>query len=191
MPRSSPARCSPSSGVSPNALADVPADKILAAQATLIQQHGLGAVAPYADGINVPRGPREAALAGEVAHVPLLLGTNRDEWALFDVMMPQTTAIVEAQTRGRLGAQADELRALYRSWSDVAGDIVFRIPMIRLAEAHPAPVYVYRFDVASLAFGGRLGAAHALELSLVWNRSITSSRRCCSAAIPSRFERSH
>ena len=157
-------------GASPDQLADVPAEKILAAQATLMRQRGLSAVAPYVDGVNVPRGPRDAALAGEIARVPLLLGSNRDEWALFDVMLPQTTVVLEAQIRGRLGARADELRAAYRSWSDVAGDVVFRIPMVRLAEAHPAPVYMYRFDVASLAFGGKLGAAHALELSLVWNR---------------------
>jgi para-nitrobenzyl esterase len=157
-------------GVTTAQLADVPADKILAAQASLMKQRGLSAVAPYVDGVTVPRGPRDAARTGEIARVPLLLGSNRDEWALFDVMMPQTTAVLEAQVRGRLGARADELRAAYRSWSDVAGDVVFRIPILRLAEAHPAPVYLYRFDVASLAFGGKLGAAHALELSLVWNR---------------------
>jgi para-nitrobenzyl esterase len=50
---------------------------------------------------------------------------------------------------------------------------VFRIPMIRLAEAqagHATRVYLYRFDWQSSAFGGRLGAAHALELPFVWNR---------------------
>jgi para-nitrobenzyl esterase len=156
-------------GIAKHQLADVPADKILAVQTKLAQQRGLSAVAPYIDGVNVPRTPRDAALAGEIARVPLLIGTNRDEWGLFDVMLPQTTVILEQQIRGRLGPRADELRALYRSWGDVAGDVVFRIPTLRLAEAHPAPVYLYRFDVASLAFGGKLGAAHALELSLVWN----------------------
>jgi para-nitrobenzyl esterase len=33
-----------------------------------------------------------------------------------------------------------------------------------------APVYMYRFDWKSPSFGGRLGAAHALELPFVWNR---------------------
>ena len=156
-------------GVTKHELAGVPAEKILAVQAKLAQQRGLSAIAPYIDGVNVPRAPRDAAQAGEIAHVPLLMGTNRDEWALFDVLLPQTTVIFEQQVRGRLGPRADELRALYRSWSDVAGDVVFRIPTLRLAEVHPAPVHLYRFDVASLAFGGKLGAAHALELSLVWN----------------------
>jgi len=156
-------------GTTPAGLVDVPAERILAAQTTLMKQRGLAAIAPYIDGATVPRGPAAAARAGEVARVPLLLGTNRDEWALFDTVLPATTKIAEAQIRGRLGARADAIRAAYRSWSDVIGDVVFRIPMIRLAEAFPAPVYAYRFDVASPAFGGRLGAAHTLELPLVWN----------------------
>jgi para-nitrobenzyl esterase len=43
--------------------------------------------------------------------------------------------------------------------------------MIRLAEAQSkhAPVWMYRFDWSSPAFGGKLGAAHALELPFVWN----------------------
>lgn len=156
-------------GVTREDLADVPAERILAVQDELLRQRGLAAVQPYIDGVNVPRAPRDAALAGEIARVPLLLGTNRDELALFDLAMPAATKIVEAQLRGRIGARADELRALYRSWSDVGGDAVFRIPAIRLAEVHPAPVYMYRLDAASPQFGGRLGAAHAIDLPLVWN----------------------
>ncbi|HEY1812869.1 MAG TPA: carboxylesterase/lipase family protein [Kofleriaceae bacterium] len=157
-------------GATREALADMPAERILAVQATLMAKRGLAAIAPCVDGVSVPLAPRVAAKRGEITRVPLLAGSNRDEWNLFDLMMPQTTALVETQLRGRIGARADELRATYRSWADVAGDVVFRIPMLRLVEAYPAPVYVYRFDVASPAFGGRLGAAHALELSLVWNR---------------------
>ena len=64
-------------------------------------------------------------------------------------------------------------RSIKRAWVDLIGELVFRIPSIHLAEAeagHGAPVYMYRFDWESPAFGGRLGAAHALELPFVWNR---------------------
>ncbi|HEX4451465.1 MAG TPA: carboxylesterase family protein [Kofleriaceae bacterium] len=147
-------------------LADVPADKILAAQAKLLRERGLGAVAPYVDGVNIVAGPRQAALAGTIARVPLLLGTNRDEWALFDALLPGTAKLVENQIRPRIGdAATDALLAGYRVPSELAGDVSFRIPALRLAEVHPAPVYFYRCDV-----GGRmLGAAHAVELPLVWN----------------------
>jgi para-nitrobenzyl esterase len=82
----------------------------------------------------------------------------------------------------RLGDQLAPMLAAYRAahpdqpelraWVDMVGDAVFRIPAIRLAEAQAAhaPVFLYRFDWRSPAFGGRLGAAHALELPFVWNR---------------------
>jgi para-nitrobenzyl esterase len=147
-------------------VADVAGDKILAVQAQLMRQRGLTAIAPYVDGVNIVTGPRQAALAGTIAPVPLLMGTNRDEWALFDALLPGTAKIVEAQIRARIGdAATDSLLAGYRVPSELAGDVSFRIPALRLAEAHPAPVYFYRCDV-----GGRmLGAAHAVELPLVWN----------------------
>jgi para-nitrobenzyl esterase len=58
-----------------------------------------------------------------------------------------------------------------RAWLELVGEVAFRIPMIRLAEAYAshAPVWMYRFDWSSTAFGGKLGAAHALELPFVWN----------------------
>jgi len=80
---------------------------------------------------------------------------------------------------GEPGGAADGAEVLRRSnsdiraWVDLIGDVVFRIPALRLAEAqasHGAPVYMYRFDWESPTFGGRLGAAHALELPFVWNR---------------------
>jgi len=118
----------------------------------------------------VPRDPLAIVRAGEGAPVPLLLGSNRDEWALFDTFLPDTTVALKGLLAGHFGARLETLREAYRSWNDLIGDVVFRIPMIRLAEAQPAPVYMYRFDVTSPAFGGRLGAAHALELPFVWNR---------------------
>ncbi len=45
-----------------------------------------------------------------------------------------------------------------------------RIPVIRLADAHasaPSGTYMYEFAWPSPAFGGRLGAAHGLEIPFV------------------------
>ena len=53
----------------------------------------------------------------------------------------------------------------------VESDRVFRIPAIRLVEAqqgHGAPTFMYRFDWASPAMGGALGACHGLELGFVF-----------------------
>jgi para-nitrobenzyl esterase len=157
-------------GTTAAGLADVPVAKLLEVQTTLGRERGLGAFAPYVDGVTMPREPLAIVRAGEGAKVPVLLGSNRDEWALFDTFLPDTTVALKAQLTGHFGPALERMREAYRSWNDLIGDVAFRIPMIRLAEAHPAPVHMYRFDVTSPAFGGRLGAAHALELPFVWNR---------------------
>ena len=50
-------------------------------------------------------------------------------------------------------------------------DVVFRIPAVRLADAQVAhaPVHQYRFDWRSPAFGGMIGAAHAVEIPFVFH----------------------
>jgi para-nitrobenzyl esterase len=164
-------------------LADVPLEQLLACQERLVRERGLGAFAPYVDGVSVPRDPIDAIREGAAAGIPLLAGSNRDEWALFAMFLGDAVvAPFKPLLRGRLGGALDPLLALHReahadrsearAWIDVIGDVVFRIPVIRLAEAQAAhaPVYLYRFDRASTAFGGRLGAAHATELPFVWNR---------------------
>jgi para-nitrobenzyl esterase len=55
---------------------------------------------------------------------------------------------------------------------DVGTDRTFRIPAIRLAEAATAqrsPAWMYRFDWKTPVFGGKLGAAHALEIPFVFD----------------------
>ena len=171
-------------GVAADALAGVPIDALLAAQAQRARSHGLGGYALYVDGVTVPRLPIDAIRDGSAAGIPLLLGTNRDEWNLFEVFFGEVTIEpFKPLVRDRLGAGTDALvelyrdrrpdRSVHRAWVDLVGELVFRIPVIRLAEAQSAlgaPVHMYRFDWKSPAFGGRLGAGHALELAFVWNR---------------------
>ncbi len=168
-------------GVTPQQLPELPADQLLAGQERVIRSHGLAAFSPYVDGKTITQLPTESVRAGQGVIVPTLLGSNRDEWALFDLFVPGSTALVVAQLRGRVGSAVDSMHAAYlaarddgsseRAWLDLVGEVAFRIPMIRLAEAQSkhAPVWMYRFDYASTAFGGKLGAAHALELPFVWN----------------------
>ena len=165
-------------------LAAVPIDRLIACQERLSHRLGLGAFAPYVDGVTVPDRPIDVIRGGAAAGIPLLVGSNRDEWKLFEVFLGEVTVeAFKAPLRDRLGPLLDRLLAVYRdghpersdlrAWVDLVGDVVFRIPVIRLAEAQAdrgAPVHAYRFDWKSPAFGGRLGAAHALELPFVWNR---------------------
>jgi para-nitrobenzyl esterase len=171
-------------GVTVDGLADVPIERLLAVQEQLAREHGLGAFAPYVDGVTLPQLPITAVRDGSAAGIALLVGSNRHEWQLFEVFLGEVTVeAFEAPLRLRFGPLLDQLlehyraghrdRSLKRAWVDLVGELVFRIPVIRLAEAqaaHGTPVYMYRFDWQSPAFGGRLGAAHALELPFVWNR---------------------
>jgi para-nitrobenzyl esterase len=57
-------------------------------------------------------------------------------------------------------------------WSELRTDQIFRIPAVRLAEGQAElgnDVYMYRFDYASPAMGGLLGACHALEIPFVFS----------------------
>lgn len=169
-------------GVTPRELLTVPAERLIAAQQQVMQTRGLAAWMPYVDGVTVPRPPLELVREGAGSAVPTLLGSNRDEWTLFDLFLGEAaTGALRGQLRGYLGEDADRYAAIYReargdgderrAWLDMMGDVAFRIPMIHLAEAQArhAPVFMYRFDWATPAFDGRLGATHALELPFVWN----------------------
>jgi para-nitrobenzyl esterase len=174
-------------GVDParsDSVAGVPAEQLVAVQERLSRKMGLGAFTPYVDGVAVPRPPIDVVREGGGAPVPVLLGCNRDEWALFDVFLGggETQAVVVILKEQLGDAALTRLHQIYLearsdrsdagAWSDLVGDVAFRMPMIRLAEAQAAsgaPVWMYRFDWASPAFDGRMGAAHALELPFVWN----------------------
>jgi para-nitrobenzyl esterase len=170
-----------------------PPDELLAAQArvsTLLtaqraRQGGLSLpFSPTIDGTVIARPPLEAIAAGEGMEVPLLVGTNLDEWNAWALMLPRD--LDETKVRKRLErltpGVADDVLATYRAnrpdaelvdvWNAVLTDFIFRIPAIRLAEAVTAagqPVHSYRFDWPSAAFDGRLGSCHALEIPFVFH----------------------
>jgi para-nitrobenzyl esterase len=181
-------------GAGVNDLADVPAERIIAVQERLLRARGIGAFTPYVDGELLLRPPTDAVQGGQGVHVPTLVGTNRDEWTLFDVLLgPAALEASKAQLIDRLGDDVLRIHAAYQgaiaartpalgaartrtpdaaAWVDVIGDVGLRVPVLRLAEAQArhAPVWMYRFDWESPAFGGRFGATHALELPFVWNQ---------------------
>jgi para-nitrobenzyl esterase len=66
----------------------------------------------------------------------------------------------------RPGASADDI------WNDFATDWIFRIPATRLAEAQSIPqpdTYAYLFSYKSTAFGGALGACHAIDVPFTFD----------------------
>lgn len=190
-------------GLSPedaHRLVDVPTAGLVAATKQLFYEvpernPGTLAFAPFVDGDIVPDFPVNAAREGRTHPVPLLIGTNEHEAALFRFMksplMPITpeaikamfAAIAAEQPGLQIPTEAD-LGAAYRGRGKkpgmgVARDIGFRMPSLWFAEGHGAraATYVYRFDWATPVLKLlRLGGAHATELPYVWGNLVAGPK---------------
>lgn len=137
---------------------------------------------PVVDGEWLPMDPLVAVSSGEAADVPLLTGTNLDEWNLFRLMSPSSLDHPELLGRlERVFGDRHEVHDVYAAampeaspdelWSAVLTDSGFRIPELRLIEARMhglAPTWQYLFTWKSPAFGGVLGSCHALEIPFVF-----------------------
>ncbi len=168
-----------------------PAERILAAQAeveklsrerVIEDQGGIAGIPfmPVVDGHVLCEPPLESIRSGVARGVDVLIGTNADEMTLFGVSEVDDARLVRFASR--YFAEPERALAAYRRDHPGAGarelalamatDHVFRLPAVRLAEAHGASggrAWKYRFTWKSRAFGGRLGATHALEIPFAWN----------------------
>jgi para-nitrobenzyl esterase len=147
---------------------------------------GVLAFQPVVDGTLLPQPPLEAVRHGNAAGVPLVIGTTADEWNLFHIQFLQSGPLTEDTLRRRLrrivgSDHAHDALDAYRTAGRADDpdavlcaamtDKVFRMPAIRLAEAqlpHAPRVSMYRFGYPSTAFGGVLGACHAIDVPFVF-----------------------
>lgn len=176
-------------------LLEVPNAAILSASQQVfdeVPQRNPGTLAyvPIVDGELLHDYPVKLAQEGRSHPVPLVIGTNRHEAALFRLirspLVPITPHAITAMFSQIAAEQPDlqlptpkEIGSVYaysryrrRAVSmSIATDVGFRMPSVWLAEGHArvAPVYLYRFDYATpwlkLLF---VRAAHATELPYVW-----------------------
>ncbi len=143
-------------GVEPtrDAFAGVRIERVIEAQAKLVPGSvafeddpagGLIVLLPVRDGDLVADDPL-AAVRG-VAGLPLLIGDTTEEGNLYVAGLPEPDpAAAEWITR-----------------------TIFRDPTAAFAAAHPGPTWIYEFAWRSRALGGRLGAAHAMDLPFVFD----------------------
>ena len=176
---------------------DVPTSAIVGASKRVFEAvprrtPGTLAFAPTVDGDLVPDYPVKLARQGRSHPVPLIIGTNEHEAALFKWMksplMPVTPPAIRAMF-AEIAAEQPALRLpteeeIGLAYSDrkvkargmgVASDIAFRMPSVWFAEGHTsvAPVYLYRFDWATTVLKLlRFGATHATELPYVWGNLV-------------------
>jgi para-nitrobenzyl esterase len=174
-------------------LSDVPTAALLAASQEVfdevpVRNPGILAFVPIVDGELLEDYPVKLAQEGRSLPVPLIVGTNKHEAALFRLMrsplMPITPRAITSMfdqiaaeqpdlrlpTEEQIGSAYSRVRRRARSLS-IATDVGFRMPSVWLAEGHSrvAPVYLYRFDYSTPLLKLLLvNAAHATELPYVW-----------------------
>jgi para-nitrobenzyl esterase len=149
--------------------------------------------APYVDGQLLPGNVTRRLRQGSARGIDLLIGSNRDEAMFFALDRPALVylpAVANPFFPEELRAQQPQMIATYGQTLPAGGqlpgrrgttltmltDQLFRIPAIRMAEAHRRwhrNTYMYRFDWAPMAPPGTtpeddVGAMHTLELPFVF-----------------------
>jgi len=172
-----------SSGLPPATLKTAPAVPIITTQTKFLKdwpQHF--PLRGEVDGHLLPRLPIETIAAGSTRGKRLLIGTNRDESALF--LGPHPEHDPEAKDLGNLSLAAFD--AIFAEYPKVYPDMTpeqlriraataeeYWIPSIRVADAHTkggGTTYMYQLDFAETS--GRLKgwAFHSLDVGLVWDK---------------------
>jgi para-nitrobenzyl esterase len=145
---------------------------------------GIVWVAPVRDGDVVAEDP--LAAIGRGARVPLLAGDTAEEGRLYLAGTPAFDAMPDAALEAfaaRLSPQPAELLAACRAAEPDAGngalaarlitEVAFHQPTAELLARHAlaggGETYGYRFGWRSGALGGRLGAAHAVDLPFAFD----------------------
>ena len=152
----------------------------------LLDRYNFG---PVIDGNVLPNQPFDPAAPSVSDDVPMLIGDTKDESAIFlapdDAVWNRT--ITEDELRKRIAAVAgdatDALLTYYKRRDQAASPSDrlitaltasnFGVRTVLLAERKAArakaPVWTYRFDWETPAFGGRLKAPHSVEVPFVFD----------------------
>ena len=136
--------------------------------------------APVVDGEVLPAVPWQALAGGAASGVELIVGHTRDEYRLFMAVKGELGEITPEQTDAALRVLAPDPGA-YRAAHPAVGperlyellhsDWLFRMPSLRLAEAHHphGPTHLYELTWNAPGMGGEtLGACHGLGLPLTF-----------------------
>jgi len=143
---------------------------------------------PVVDGHTLPVHPFDPVAPPTAADVTLMIGTNRDESALFLAADPRRRRLTEPELRQRLaprlGDRLDKILGIYQKtrpqatpWDLLVGITSEdrRLGCIKLAERKlaggAAPVFMYLFTWESDYLGGLFKAAHALEIAFAFDNA--------------------
>lgn len=166
-------------------LRDAPLDRLLDAQGERLKDAvaGFTGFSPASDGDGIPGDIVDLAAADPR---PLVLGTTRDESALWNAFNPSLAELGDDGLRAafarRFADRADDALAAYRAARPGASNVdlltalmtdeTFRAPARRLAErraANGVVSWMYWFTWPSPAFDGKLGSCHAVDIPFAFH----------------------
>jgi para-nitrobenzyl esterase len=141
---------------------------------------------PLVDGEVLPDLPMRRLASAEGPSVPVIIGTNLDEaryWLYYISELDRLPLrFYRPWLESLVGDRADEVIADYRgerpdldqaqTGMAMSGDVAFRMPAIRMAEAlsdRGVPVWMYLATITSPDLDGRMGSPHAIELPFVFD----------------------
>ena len=182
-----------------DALARIPVERILKAQGAtnrrLASLERLMVFLPVVDGDLIPETPIEAVRNGGAADIPLLVGTNLDEWKLFTPLDSGVPTLAEEALIDRFQdllplvashapspeAAAFQYREAVRArggqttpfevWSAFQSARIFHHPAWLLSESQSnarGAAYSYLFTWRPPALRRTLGACHALDIPFIF-----------------------
>lgn len=174
-------------------LQSVPADDIIKAVYAVQAQPdpARGQLAPVVDGTVLPSDPFTPAAPQISAHIPVMVGANKDEMTLFmasepwfgklteeeltqrvAAMGPKGPALLAAVRKARPGYSPSHLMAAVASYQGILGGSITLAD--RKAEQRFGNVYAYRLDWETPVGGGVFKSPHTLEIPLVFDNVATN-----------------
>ena len=156
-----------------------------AAQKVYDSQFSDTAFHPVIDGTLIPEAPMKRLSEPTGPTKPIIIGTNLDEARYWYYYVPELARLphsfYEPWLQSLVGAHADDLWRTYEAARPtltdseiglaIAGDVGFRMPAVRMAEALSArgvPVRMYLATVQATDLDGTMGSPHAVELPFVF-----------------------
>ena len=160
----------------------------------IVDHEDFSGYTPDADGTVLPQTVKAALASGQFTHVPVIIGTNHDEWRLFIAMLrlrggpPVTAANYQAMIATTLGIPAAAAAGIAAEYSlsgyaspsvalgAVGTDAIFACPALAAEDllSRYAPTYAYEFSDENAPqrylspAGFPYGAAHESEVQYLF-----------------------
>jgi para-nitrobenzyl esterase len=164
----------------------LPFEAILEAQRRVASEESAG-FRPVVDGRFVPQHPFDPTGPAVSADIPLIVSTTLDDGARRTGDFNMDVAALRAFLDKEVGAQAGRVLDAYRKAYPQASPYLLQARILtdrahrrrantlaeRKVEQKGAPIWMYRFDWPSPAFGGKFGAVHAVDVEFVFHNQRT------------------